>query len=395
MKNGGIYRERYRSTREVCYTLWAARTKEGRGVFYIFHGEDEFSRAEEVARLKALVAREGAGDLNTTVLDGRRLALGELMNACNALPFLAGRRLVIVNDFLQRLGGRRRSGPAEGEEASEEAPAAPNEETAALLAYLPHLPPTTRLVFVESVTLPPNHPVLKYAQGNPQGHVRAFPLLNPRQEEGRRNLAAWIRRRAKEKGVEITAPAVAALVELVGGDLRALDQELEKLAAHAAYERAITLEDVRALTSAAQEANIFDLMDALGLRQRKEALALTARLFAERANELYLLTMIARQVRLILLVKEMTEEKRTPSGEIAKSLSLRPFMVTRLLRQAQQFSAEELERLLGRILEIDQAIKTGRIEGRLALDLLVLEMCQRRPAAPSAAYQGSRASRTR
>ncbi|MBC7256642.1 MAG: hypothetical protein H5T66_11130, partial [Chloroflexi bacterium] len=73
----------------------------------------------------------------------------------------------------------------------------------------------------------------------------------------------------------------------------------------------------------------------------------------------------------------------------------RPFMVTRLLRQAQQFRAEELERLLRRVLEMDQAIKTGRIEGRLALDLLILEMCQRRPAAVSPPYQGSRASRTR
>jgi len=364
-------------------------------MFYIFHGEDELSRTEEVARLKALIAKEAAGDLNLTVLDGRRLSLAELMNACNALPFLAGRRLVIVHDFLQRLSGRRRSTSAEEEEAQGDSPGSPNEETTALLAYLPHLPPTTRLVFVESASLPPSHPMLKYAQGNPQGHVRAFPLLNPRQEEGRRGLAAWIRRRAKEKGVEITAPAVAALIELIGGDLRALDQELEKLAAHAAYERAITLEDVRALTSAAQEANIFDLMDALGLRQRKEALALTARLFAEGANELYLLTMIARQVRLILLVKELAEEKHTPSGEIAKSLGLRPFMVTRLLRQAQQFRAEELERLLRRVLEVDQAIKTGRIEGRLALDLLILEMCQRRPAAVSPPYQGSRASRTR
>ncbi|MBC7254771.1 MAG: DNA polymerase III subunit delta, partial [Chloroflexi bacterium] len=296
-------------------------------MFYIFHGEDELSRTEEVARLKALIAQEAAGDLNLTVLDGRRLSLAELMNACNALPFLSGRRLVIVHDFLQRLSGRKRPASAE-EEAQGDSLGSPNEETAALLAYLPHLPPTTRLVFVESAALPPSHPMLKYAQGNPQGHVRAFPLLNPRQEEGRRGLAAWIRRRAKEKGVEITAPAVAALIELIGGDLRALDQELEKLAAHAAYERAITLEDVRALTSAAQEANIFDLMDTLGLRQRKKALALTARLFAEGANELYLLTMIARQVRLILLVKELAEKKHTPSGEIAKSLSLRPFMVT-------------------------------------------------------------------
>lgn len=363
-------------------------------MFYILHGEDEFSRTEEVARLKALMAREGAGDLNITALDGRRLTLGELMNACNALPFLAGRRLVIVNDYLQRLGARRRSASAE-EEPQEDSTAALSEETTALLAYLPHLPPTTRLVFVESVTLPPNHPVLKFAQGNPQGHVRAFPVLNPRQEEGRRDLVVWIRRRAKEKGVEITAPAAAALVEFVGGDLRALDQELEKLAGYAAYARAITVEDVRTLTSAIQEANIFDLMDALGLRQRKEALALAARLFAEGANELYLLTMIARQVRLILMVKEMAEEKRAPSGDIAKSLGLRPFMVTRLLRQAQQFGAEELEHLLGRILEIDQAIKTGRIEGRLAVDLLILEICQRRSAVSTPPHQGSRASRTR
>ena len=76
-------------------------------MFYVYHGEDEFSRSEEVAQRKQQVMAAGMGDLNITELDGRRLTFEELVNACQAVPFLAERRLVIVHDLLQRFDGAR------------------------------------------------------------------------------------------------------------------------------------------------------------------------------------------------------------------------------------------------------------------------------------------------
>jgi DNA polymerase-3 subunit delta len=379
-------------------------------MLYLFHGEDEYTCSEEVATLKAQVAEGGLGDINVTLLDGRRLSFGELSNACNTLPFLTSRRLLVVENLLQRLSKRRaRAGgkktAAESDEAeypadepgADEAPAGENARyLAQLLDYLPHLPPTTSLVLVESTSLAPSNRLLKLAQGLTEAQVRHFALFDLRRDRDVHALGDWIRRRAQSKGAGISPQAADYLIELVGNDLRALDHELEKLAGLVGYRRPIAVEDARAVVSAAREADVFALVDALGMRRRQEALRLVGRLLAEERHELYLLTMIARQVRLILVAKEMVEDHKATLDEVGKALGISAsFLLRKLLDQAGQFTFAELEGLLARILALDQSLKTGRIDGALGLDLLVLEICQRRSTPAPMPHQGSSRPRTR
>lgn len=355
-------------------------------MFYIFHGDEQFAQAEEVAKLKAQVAADGTGELNIAVLDGRRLRFEGLVNACNALPFLGERRLVIVQGLLQRLEarGREEGGPEETAGEGESSRLAEQ-----LVAYLPALPPTARLLFVEGKTLSARNPVLKLAKQMPDAHVREFSTLGPG------DIQSWVRRRAQEKNVAIEPAAVSLLVAFVGSDLRSLDQELEKLAAYTAYTGTIQVAHVRALVSAAQEANVFRLVDALGERDGRGALRQLEALIADEINELYLLTMVARQFRLILAAKESAAEQGPDLQRLRRELGLsHTFIVEKLLKQSQRFTFEEIERIQKRVVDLDQSIKTGRIDGRLGLELLVLDACQRTKRPPAHSQASSR-SRTR
>jgi len=341
-------------------------------MFYVLHGDEEFLRAEAIAKFRAEISSGGMGDLNITKLDGRRLRWEDLFNACNTLPFFSDRRMIIVENLLQRFDPKGGADPAEAEEA----PAADEAEYAERLAnYLPQLPPSTRLVFVEDKALRRSNPILKLAaHGAAGGYARELAPLSEQQ------LPAWVARRAQEKRAKMQRDAVALLIVSIGHDLRLLDQELEKLAAWVNYERPITGDDVKLLVSATHQDNIFALVDALGLRQRENAMRQLQDLLAGDKNELYLLVMIARQFRLILAAKDLAEERRLGAGEIGQELQIKQgFIVDKLLRQGQQFSLRELEAIQRRLLEIDQTIKTGRMEGRLALELFVVEVCRRRP----------------
>src|SRR5574341_738137 len=126
-------------------------------MFYLLHGPDEFAIAEFVDALKEKMGDPAMASLNTTAFDGRSLTLTELRAACDAMPFLSPRRLVIVEGWLTKLSGK-----AEGDEG--EAPPASGKETLAALAeYLPHLPETTALVFVEKREIPERNPILRAA----------------------------------------------------------------------------------------------------------------------------------------------------------------------------------------------------------------------------------------
>ena len=331
-------------------------------MFYVLHGEDEFSRSEILAEMKAKMGDPAMADLNTTVLDGRKVTLAELMHVCDTVPFLADRRLVIIEGLLTRL-----EGGAKGKaHKAEEHPAWKKEYLEELTAYLKRLPETTRLVFVEGESISPNHPVLKMALADKErGYAREFRL--PTSGKLRR----WITDRVQRKGGEIEASAAEELAAFVGSDLRLLDQELDKLISYVDKARPISKADVHLLVSYVQQANVFEMVDSLGRRDSEQAIKLLHRLLESGEHPLSLLGMIVRQFRIMIQVKDLAERGVSPS-KIDTELGLHRFVAEKGLRQSRNFSMEQLETIYRKLLETDLAIKTGQMDQVLALDILIV-----------------------
>jgi len=339
-------------------------------VFYLLQGEDEFGRAEELTRLRSELAASDPvmADLNTSVLDGSHLTLDELRHVCDSLPFMAERRLVIVHGLLGRLAPGRK---AKGQEpAPDEEPAWKRSFLKELAEYLPALPPSTQLILTEDKALPASHPILQVAKVEGEKQKATIKLFEkPKDAE----LPGWIERRARSKGGTISREAVTALAALVGSDLRLLDQEIEKLLLYTDG-RQVSTEDIQALVSRARETSIFDLVDCVGRRQTDRALRLLHRLLDEEAP-LYLLAMLARQVRILIQVSEL-RAKGLSQQQIAERLKLHPYVVEKGVAQAKNFDMAQLEDAHQRLVDTDWSIKTGRIDEILALDLLVTELTQ-------------------
>ncbi len=334
-------------------------------MFYLLHGEDEFSRSETLAKLKGRMGDPTMADLNTTVFDGRKASLGELMHACDAVPFLAGRRLVIVEGLLSHLEVRR----GKGDKMEGGRPAWKKEYLEGLVDYLKRLPETTRLIFVEDTPVHPDNPIYQLAlaeKKRKRAYVKEF--RPPKGNE----LERWVGERTVSKGGQITPTAVKALVTFVGDDLRLLNQEIEKLLTYVDRARPITEEDVQLLVSYVQEANIFEMIDALGQRNGQRALKLLHKLLEDGNPPLALLGMIVRQFRIMLQIKEL-EGKGMSRAEIGRRLKdLHKYVIQKGSRQARNFSMEQLERVYDKLLETDWAIKTGRMDPVVALDMLVV-----------------------
>jgi DNA polymerase-3 subunit delta len=329
-------------------------------MFYILHGEDEFSRAEQVAAFKEKIGDATVRDFNVTVLDGRKVTLAELRHAADSVPFLADKRLVVVEGLLARLSAGRGRGSDDGEPSG-----AAREFQAALLEYLPWVPESTRLVFVESRMLPASNPALKLAAAQPGKTIIAFELP--------KNVAGWIDKRVKRHGGAIEAKAAAKLAQLIGSDLRRLDSEIQKLVTYVNAARPIREEDVTRLVSASIEASVFDLVDALGRRDGRRAMRELGSLLDLGESPLGLLAMIARQFRLLIQVKEL-QALSVPAPDMAKALGQHPFVVEKIGQQTRNFTMEQLERIHAHLLDLDVSIKTGEVSDALALDLLVAEL---------------------
>lgn len=322
--------------------------------FYVLHGEDEFTRAETLADFRHRLGGSDTAELNTTTMDGKKVTLGELHHACDAVPFLADKRLVIVKGLLSRLTSRRGKTLSDNKQ----------DFLDALCEYLPRLPSTTRLVLVENEALPSNHPIVRLAKQDQHGYVRQF------QRPDTKALPQWIKQRAKTHGGEIESRAAHHLAAVVGADLRLLDQEVRKLVTYCNGQRAISREDVEILVPYSQDAVIFDLVDALGLRDGRTAARTLHHLIEEGEHPLGLLGMIIRQFRLLIQVKALKAEGSS-SSDTARVLGIHPFPARKLYNQATHFTPSQLEKVYRHLSEVDVDIKTGQMDAEVALDLLV------------------------
>lgn len=312
-------------------------------MFYIFHGDDTHSQQETVANLMAKMDDPAMLDLNTTRFEGV-MPFAQLRQACDVVPFLAKIRLVIVKDLF----------------ASKPDKAFLDK----LVDYLPQLPETTRLFFLESRPLRTNHRVLKLAQEGKEGYVKQFSL-----PEGGA-LERWIRQQVEQKGGQISSHAAHVLAANIGSELHILANEIEKLVLYKGETDRIETADVELLCPYVAEANIFDLVDALGNRNGQQAATLLQKKLNEGAEPFYLFSMFVRQFRLLILVKETAETGKRPPA-ISQELNLHSFVVGKLYQQCRSFSMAQLEQIYRHLLEIDVEVKTGQNDMITALNLLV------------------------
>jgi DNA polymerase-3 subunit delta len=321
---------------------------------YILFGTDDFSLRQKLEEIKSTLGDKESLALNTTVLDGRRLTAPQLINTCSTVPFLANCRLVIVEGLLDRFD---QSAGAKRAELS---------EWQTFVDFVPAKPPTTILVLVDGKIAKSNPLLRKLAK---IAKVQEFPALK------RDGLQHWVQDRVAGRGTTISPRAARLLTETAGEDLWVLANEIEKLSLYAKG-RQIEEEDVRRVTSSAREASIFAMVDAIAEKRLPAAMRLLHQLLTEGTPPTHLLTMMSRQVRLMVQAKELSRQTFLSSEEKREQLGVSwNYPVDKLLSQSADHSKERLFAIYEKILETDLAIKTGKWPDELALDLLVADVC--------------------
>ncbi len=304
-------------------------------------GNDEVAIQQQVKAQRAAFANDPSG-MNLTHI--REVVSAEaLHNALNALPFLGGERLVLIEN-----PSRLFSSPASRKK---------------LQSLLTTLPPSTRVTLYEVWTerKPENHWLVKWARKTKAAEARLLTLP--------RDMTDWIIRETKRQGGDIRPRAARRLAELVGDQPRHAAQEIAKLITYVDAARPITLEDVETLSVSVSEASIFALVDALGQGQARRAQQLYHQLLRDR-DAFLIFGMIVRQFRLLLQTRELLDQG---SGlqEVQRTLKLHPFVAEKIARQARNFRLETLEGIYQHLQGMDTAAKTGQMPLDLAIDLFI------------------------
>ena len=211
-----------------------------------------------------------------------------------------------------------------------------------------------------------------------QKYTQQFNLL------GSTELTNWIKKEAQARDGKISHQAAQLLASLVGNDLWQVSNEIDKLINYKAgcqpkltatdkTNIMIEEEEVAKLVRANFDENIFALTDALSSRNKALATKLLEEQIATGLTTSYLLTMIIRQFRILLRIRQSLDLGLSPR-KIINLLKIHPFVAQKGINQVRNFNLISLKNIFNQLIQIDYSIKTGRAKGQTLLNLLVAKI---------------------
>jgi len=344
--------------------MTGAPPKDSAPTMVLLNGDDEFAIAQYLTKTQAGLGDASLVEMNLAKFDGRTYNLDDLLSVAGAMPFLARRRLVILEHPTARISSK--------------------EEQERFIAQLNKIPESTLLVLVEYKILTDRkareknklHWLEEWAFSlGERVWIKRFELPKGGAMPG------WIQAKAKDYGGQFTRGAASELAGLVGDEPRLADQEIQKLLTYVNYRRPVELEDVHHLTADMREGDIFTLVDAIGNRNVKAAMAMLERLLEE-DEPIAIFAMIVRQFRLLLQGRDILDRGGS-AAELAGAIHLHPYVAGKISEQAHRFSLPVLEQIYHRLLDIDEAMKTSQVPGNLALETLVVGLGNIDPVHPN------------
>ncbi len=198
-------------------------------------------------------------------------------------------------------------------------------------------------------------------------------------------LYKWVKNKFNQLGSNIDNQALKLFISNAGIDLWQIENEIKKIVHYKKgtlmqiinnnnkEEIKITQTDIERVATINFDKNIFSLVDALANKNKFLSIKLINNQLNEGANMIYLFSMIIRQFRILLQVKEMIT-KNYSQREIIARLKLHPFVVKKAIAQSKFYLISDLKKILEKFLKVDLEMKTSKISPQLLFDLLIAEM---------------------
>ena len=307
---------------------------------YLLYGEEAYLRKQYKDKLQAALLGDGDA-MNSHYFEGKDINPGEVIDLAETMPFFAERRVIVLeNSGLFKSGGEK------------------------MAEYLTEPAPTAFFVFVESEV---DKRSKLFKQVQQLGSVVEFSV----QDE--RTLKRWIAGILKKDNKQITESTVEYFLDKVGTDMENIRSELEKLTCYCMDKAVVEQADIDRVCTTRISNHIFDMVTAIGDKQTEKALTLYYDLLALKEPPMRILFLIARQCNTLLQVKQL-KNKGFDNKKIGEKVGLPGFVAGKYVTQAAKFKEKELKRAVERCVEAEEAVKTGKMNDTMSVELLIMSV---------------------
>ena len=306
---------------------------------YLLCGDEAYLKIQYKDKLiKALNPDDDT--MNFSKYEGKGIEVREMIDLCETMPFFSDYRVILVENsgFFKN-------------------------KCDELADYIKTLPDYVRMVFVEEEV---DKRSRMYKAVKAEGRIVEF----AKQDE--KTLMRWAAGILGREGRKITTRDMEFLLTKTGTDMGNIRNELEKLITFTMGRDVVTAEDIEEICTTRTENKIFEMVRAVTEKNQRKALDLYNDLLTLREPPMRILLLLSKQFRQMTLAKKMSGEGAAQS-EIASRLGVPSFAVRNLLTCARAYSTEELEQAEEDFVDSEEAVKTGRLQDVLSVELLIVK----------------------
>ena len=327
---------------------------------YLLHGEETyFIRQIEQAIIKATLAPDEM-DMNLTILD-RDPSANELMSLVDTVPFMGGKNVIIVRGT--GMFRAKKTGSGEESESTDKA-------DERLLQMVATIPDYAHVILSTTDKVDKRRKLFKMVEKHGAtvevSHLKA------------KDVRGWLMIKLGELNKRMASDAMEYFLGIVSimskVSLGFLHNELEKIALFTAQKTLITQRDLVEIMSAIPEISVFAMIEAVSQKQVSKALQLIREQLQAGEHPLKLISLLARQVRMMWQAKEMAE-RGLGSREIAEKLGLVPFIGEKMLKQSKNFTTATLKQTTVALAKADHDLKSGGATA-MVLEEIIIGMCR-------------------
>ncbi len=307
---------------------------------YLIYGDEKFLVKEAYDEIVKNVVTDENATMNLDYFKGKDVDPDGIIDAINTLTFFSDNRCVIVSDT----GLFKKSANVDN-----------------LVKALEDVPETTYLVFIEEVdkTNKLYKAIVK--------HGVVYEMRTPKETE----LISFVERLVKSKNCKIDRSSVIHFLRTVENDMVVINNEVEKLTAFVLDKGKIEKSDIELVCTKSLQVEIFKLMDAIGNKEIQKALEIYNNMIFMKEPVLRILAMLGRQIKLILLSKDLSEQGYN-LNDISVKIGVHSFVAKGCIKQSKNFSKEILYKTLIDLADLEVKIKSGKVKDVIGLETLIV-----------------------
>lgn len=309
---------------------------------YYFFGEDMLSINSAVKSIEEALTPRIISEFDKEKFYGESNSLNEVLDIANAFPFGSDKKLLIYKQF---------------EKVKDKKP---------LINYASSPAEFTVFVIIHNGTI-------TNLSSEPYKTLLSNSYLYEAKELSGKSLIDWIQDYIKAKGKIIKQDNAQVLIDIVGENRSMLEDQLEKICVFLNKEKEISIENIQQVSSQLKQFNIFDLQNAIGVKDKAKSISIANNLLDNGAEPIFIIAMLTRYFTGLAKVKEL-RSKSTPDQVAARIVGTHPYYFDNYVKARNLYSDSRLVDVFRALLNADVSTKTSSLDGKTIVTILISEI---------------------